>query len=101
MEQSKHTILLITSAYPRYKGEERDMFIYRLAEEVANEFEVIVLAPRDKNTLKREVYGNVKVIRHSQFPFNWLTIAYGSGIVPNLKKIFFYGGLCPFIFYFK
>ncbi|MCL4815976.1 MAG: glycosyltransferase family 4 protein [Vicingaceae bacterium] len=93
--------MLITSAYPRYKGEERDMFIYRLAEEVANEFEVIVLAPRDKNTLKREVYGNVKVIRHSQFPFNWLTIAYGSGIVPNLKKNIFLWWAVPFYFLFQ
>ncbi|NUM50616.1 MAG: glycosyltransferase family 4 protein [Flavobacteriales bacterium] len=101
MEQFKHTILFITSAYPRFKGEERDMFIYRLAEEAADEFKIIVLAPQDRNTLKSEVYGNVKVIRHLQFPFNCLTIAYGSGILPNLKKNIFLWWAVPFYFLFQ
>lgn len=101
MEPLKHTVLFITSAYPRFKGEERDMFIYSLTEEVAKEFEVIVLAPQDKNSLKREMYGNVKVIRHFQFPFNCLTIAYGSGILPNLKKNIFLWGVVPFYFLFQ
>jgi glycosyltransferase involved in cell wall biosynthesis len=101
VNNNKNKILFVTSAYPRYKGEERDMFIFELTKGLSNEFEIFVLCPLDKHSKSKEQYGNINVIRHPQFPFNMLTIAYGSGIVPNLKKNPLLWTGVPFYFLFQ
>lgn len=101
MANKKHKILFVTSAYPRYNGEERDMFIYELTKGLSDEFDIYVLSPLDKISKSNEKYGNIHVIRHPQFIFNLLTIAYGSGILPNLKKNPLLWIVVPFYFLFQ
>ncbi|MBL4735700.1 MAG: glycosyltransferase [Flavobacteriales bacterium] len=94
-------LLILTSAFPRWKDEGLDTFMLEYAHTMAENFEVFVLAPRSKGSKKNEVWGNLKICRHKQFPIINANLAYGNGILGNLKKnplLFF---VIPFYFFLQ
>lgn len=79
-------ILMLTSGYPRYKEDSASIFLRHLAENLAKRgIHVHVLAPADRRG-GTCVEDKVTVHRFQYFPVAWQQLAYGSGILPNLKR---------------
>ena len=80
-------ILIVTTGYPRCEGDIFGNFVQDLANNlVHHELQISVLAPHEKGLpFFRKEYG-VAVYRLPYFPC-CASVAYGSGIPTNLKKI--------------
>jgi glycosyltransferase involved in cell wall biosynthesis len=79
-------VLFLASSYPRSQNDSASVFLRYLADSLAKRgVEVHVLAPSDTNAA-RSVEGCVIVHRFQYFPARWQKLAYGSGIVPNLRR---------------
>ena len=77
-------LLIISSAYPRYKGDVYANFVEDLVNNI-KKFNITVLAPHDYNIKKEEIVNKIKVKRFTYFyPLKLQKLAYA--IIPNLKK---------------
>lgn len=84
----KKKLLVVTSAYERWPNDAqyKSDFIVTLTKKLSEYFEVVVLTPVDKGAQPVATIDGIKIYRHKQFfNANW-GIAYGSGIIPNIKK---------------
>jgi len=78
-------IIFLTSSYPRDTGDHASVFLRYLAEHLhARGAEVHVLAPAD-GSAGRRLENGVHVHRYRYFPRAWQMLAYGSGIMTNLR----------------
>jgi len=85
-EQQRFKILFLTSSYPRDHEDTASVFLRYLAEHLADRgLEIHVLAPAD-GTSGTIVEGKVTVHRFQYFFPHLQALAYGSGIMPNLKQ---------------
>jgi glycosyltransferase involved in cell wall biosynthesis len=85
-EQQGLKVLFLTSSYPRSHEDTASVFLRYLAEHLADRgLEIHVLAPAD-TTSGTTVEGKVTVHRFQYFPCRLQRLAYGSGIMPNLKQ---------------
>tara|TARA_B110001452_G_C15235355_1_gene427726 strand:- start:1149 stop:2369 length:1221 start_codon:yes stop_codon:yes gene_type:complete len=85
----KEKILVLASSFPRWANDSSvggGAFIVKLSEGFLSRFSVYILAPGDKNSKSYEELFGFKVFRHKQFFFGNPKIAFGSGILPNIKK---------------
>lgn len=84
-------VLMVTSTFPRWRGDSIPAFVLELAERIsARGIDVIVLAPHTKGAKICEAMGGVSVRRFCYFfPFSFERVAYGGGVLPNLKTDFF------------
>lgn len=91
-------VLMVTTSFPRHEGDHAGHFIATLAERVvALGHEVTVLAPHEGAVPGRETVRGVRVERFRYLPGWAEQVAYGSGIVINLKRRpFATAGLLPF-----
>jgi len=79
-------ILMLASSYPRSKEDSASVFLRHLAESLSQRgIKVHVLAPGDKEHGTR-MEGDIYVHRFQYFPRRLQKLAYGSGILPNLKQ---------------
>ena len=79
-------VLFLTSSYPRSNDDSASVFLRYLAEALANsDIEIHVLAP-SAGTAGASIEGRVTVHRFQYFPARLQKLAYGSGIMPNLKR---------------
>ena len=79
-------VLMLASSYPRTKEDTASIFLRHLAESLAARgIHVEVLAPADGEGGTR-VESNVTVHRFQYLPVPLQQLAYGSGILPNLKR---------------
>ena len=86
--KEKPCVLWLTSSYPRYTGDSASIFLKNLAESIdAENFNLHILAPDDALVEQSIIPGPSVVIHHFQyfFPKRLQLLAYGSGILPNLK----------------
>jgi glycosyltransferase involved in cell wall biosynthesis len=72
-------------------------YVHKLAESCT----VYVLAPLTRGALRKETEGKITIYRHSQFLFSGPEIAYGSGIMPNLKRNPLLYVIVPFFLLFQ
>lgn len=79
-------ILIVSSAFPRWEKEGLDVFMYEYAKTLAQDFDVFVLAPLSKGSKRYEEWDNFKIYRHNQFPLINFELAYGNGIMENLRR---------------
>lgn len=81
------TVLLLTSSYPRNDTDNSSIFLRHLAANLAKHgADIHVLAP-DHTLVKKEKLDNGVTNHWFQYlPKKWQGLAYGSGILPNLKK---------------
>src|SRR5687768_4753077 len=85
-EQQGLKVLFLTSSYPRSHEDTASVFLRYLAEHLADRgLEIHVLAPAD-TTSGTTVEGKVTVHRFQYFPCRFQRLAYGSGMMPNLKQ---------------
>ena len=77
---------MLASSYPRSAEDSAAIFLRHLAESLSQlGIEVHVLAPSDKKGGKC-LENEVAVHRFQYFPAAWQQLAYGSGILPNLRR---------------
>lgn len=79
-------ILFLTSSYPRNPEDTASVFLRYLAEYLAESgVDVHVLAPAE-GVGGTKIERRVAVHRFRYFPSAWQGLAYGSGMLPNLKR---------------
>ena len=79
-------VVMLASSYPRSAEDSAAIFLRYLAESLSQRgIEVHVLAPSDKKGGRR-LENKVAVHRFQYFPAAWQQLAYGSGILPNLRR---------------
>lgn len=79
-------VLFLASSYPRSHDDTASVFLRYLAEQLADDgVDVHVLAPADRKG-KTVVEGKITVHRFQYFPAALQKLAYGSGMLPNLKR---------------
>jgi len=100
MRKGKKRILVLASTFPRWKNDSTPPFIYELEKRLAKDFEIHVLAPHHQGAKKEEIIGGLHIHRFQYFwPEKLQKVAYGGGILPNLKKSFLAKiQVIPFIF---
>lgn len=80
-------VLVLTSTFPRWRNDSTPSFVFALSNLLAKKYNVIVLAPHAYKAAKNENMGNLKVIRFRYFfPEKYQKLAYGSGIITNVKR---------------
>jgi glycosyltransferase involved in cell wall biosynthesis len=84
----KKNLLLFTSTFPRWSNDEEiPQFIFELGKELTKYFNVHVLAPHTPGALELEEMDSMKVIRYPYFfPRSSQCLAYGTGILSNVRK---------------
>jgi glycosyltransferase involved in cell wall biosynthesis len=96
----KDRILVLTTSYPKYKGDTNGIFVHELNKRINKSFQLIVLAPWEKGLNEEEVMDDIIVIRHKQFIWN-INFAYGSDIMEKLKKNPFLFLVIPFFLFYQ
>jgi len=84
MTQKK--ILVITSTFPHWKGDNEPPFVYELSQRLAQKNTVHILAPHTKGAALTEKLGPLQVTRFRYFFQKYQTLAYKGGILANLKQ---------------
>lgn len=79
-------LLVLTSTFPRWEGDHEPGFVFELSRRLAEDIDVIVLAPHARGTAFRENFGKLRIRRFPYFFPRWENLAYDGGIVANLKK---------------
>jgi glycosyltransferase involved in cell wall biosynthesis len=79
-------ILVLTSTYPRWPGDKEPPFVYELCRRLTDQYEVILLAPHAPFAKVKESWDGIELYRFRYFFEKWQTLAYGGGILSNLKK---------------
>lgn len=96
--EKKHSILWLTSSYPRFKDDSASIFLKYLARGINHSvFDLHILSP-DHHKIEKTQHSS-SITHHFFkyfFPRNLQKLAYGSGILPNLKANPFLFILVPF-----
>ncbi len=71
-------VLIITTGYPRWKGDFNNVYLHRLAKSLVKKgIEVHVVAPHAKNLKKEEIMDGVHIHRFQYlYPLHLQTLAY-------------------------
>jgi glycosyltransferase involved in cell wall biosynthesis len=86
MSEPRLKVLMVASSYPRAVDDTASIFLRYLADSVARRgHEVQMLVPAESEG-GVSVEGNVRVHRFRYLPAKWQKLAYGSGIMPNLRR---------------
>jgi L-malate glycosyltransferase len=82
-------VLVISSNYPRFSGDICGWFIHEISSRIAKKgYKVTALSPHAKNSKVNENIDNVNINRFRYFfPSRFEKLAYGSGVLYNLKKM--------------
>jgi len=81
------TILMLVSSYPRFDGDTASIFLQHLASKLASHgLSVHVLAPADNLGGTTKDSEGITVHRFRYLPLPLQKLAYGSGVLPNLKN---------------
>jgi len=86
MSEPRLKVLMVASSYPRAAEDTASIFLRYLAESLARRsHDVRVLVPAEAEGGVR-VEGSIRVHRFRYLPAKWQKLAYGSGIMPNLRR---------------
>jgi len=83
---TKKRILVLTSTFPRWQGDNEPPFVFELSRRLSDHFDVVVLAPHAPGAKRFETMGNLEVYRFRYFFPSWQSLAYHGGIMANLKQ---------------
>ena len=95
---SKKRVLVLTSTFPRWKGDSEPPFVFELSRRLSEDFDVLVLAPHANGAKRLEHMDGIEVMRFRYFFPQWEKLAYEGGILANLKKNRWCYLLLPFFF---
>jgi glycosyltransferase involved in cell wall biosynthesis len=91
----KSAVLVLTSTFPRWRGDVEPPFVHELSRRLTDSFDVHVLAPHAPGSKRREILDGVHVYRFRYGPTILERLAYQGGILANLKKSPYLFGLVP------
>ena len=82
------TTLVTASTFPRRKNDTTPGFVYELSKRLrSKDRAVAVLAPHAANAKKHEFFDGLDIYRFQYFiPSDMQKVAYGAGIIPNVKS---------------
>lgn len=83
----KPRVLVLTSTFPRWRGDTVPCFVERLVSLLATTFRITVVAPHFAGAKRVERWNNVTVVRYRYFfPEHLQLLAYGGGMLPNVRQ---------------
>lgn len=85
MVESRPVLLVLTSTYPRWKGDPEPGFVHELAKRLTDRFRVVVLGPHAPGASTMEILDDVEVHRYRYAPSRLETLVNDGGIVANLR----------------
>ncbi len=86
-KKSALKILVLTSTFPRWQDDTVPSFVMGLCKRLAAKgMDIDVLAPHAAGTQKSEIMAGVSVHRYQYFYSRFESLAYGGGILVNIKK---------------
>jgi len=86
MQNIRPNLLVLTSTFPRWLGDREPPFVFELSLRLACHFNVHVLAPHAPDAKEIEDMEGIRVFRFKYFFEGGELLAYGGGILPNLKQ---------------
>lgn len=89
-------LLVLTSTYPRGRRDTVPSFVHDLCLRLVSSFRVIVLAPHASGTTETELLDGVEIIRFRYAPERLERLAYGGGMLANLRQSPAAWALVPF-----
>jgi glycosyltransferase involved in cell wall biosynthesis len=93
---ASRNILVLTSTFPRWKGDVEPPFVYELCRRLNKTFSVHVLAPHACSAAVEEKIQGIRVTRYRYFFSRWENLAFHGGILANLKQNPLRYALVPF-----
>jgi len=97
-DTKKKKLLVLSSTYPRWDDDWEPAFVHELSKRLTSDFDVTVLCPREKGSVRKEIKDKVNVQRYRYAP-NWAsTLVSNGGIASNLKSKKLKWFLVPFFF---
>ena len=80
-------VLVMTSTFPRWEGDPLPPFVYQLCARLAHSgYAIHVLAPHAEGAATEEQMGPLQVHRFRYGPASMQSLAYGGGMLENLRK---------------
>lgn len=79
-------ILVLTSTYSRWPDDTEPRFVDNLCQTLASRHTVHVLAPHAPGAQTEEQLDGIRVFRFRYWPGRFESLAYGGGILPNLRQ---------------
>ncbi len=79
-------ILVLTSTFPRWSDDTEPRFVYDLSLELSKEHTVDILAPHVRGSKVNEQLGPLTVHRFRYCIPAWEQLAYGGGMLPNVRN---------------
>lgn len=79
-------ILVLTSTYPRFKGDNEPPFVKELSGHLSEYYSVHVVCPNYKDGKTNDWFGRVKITRFRYSIPRWELLSYNGGILANLRK---------------
>jgi glycosyltransferase involved in cell wall biosynthesis len=80
-------VLILTTSFPRFTGDEASVFVQKLTTALSDEgTKGIIIVPQDNKEPLRETQGNFTICRFKYGLLNKGALAFGDGIMPNLRK---------------
>lgn len=98
MASHKKRVLVLTSTFPRWQGDNEPPFVFELCRRLGSEFDILVLAPHADGAKRFERIDNIEVMRFRYFFSRCERLAYRGGILANLKQNRWRYLLLPFFF---
>lgn len=97
---TKNKILVLTSTFPRWRGDKDPPFVFELCRRLADHFSITVLAPHFPQSCKEEIFEGVSVVRFRYFfgPLERLAYGSGGGILVHIRRTPAWGLMIPFLF---
>lgn len=94
-------ILVLTSTFPRWRGDTEPPFVLELCRRLAEHFNIHILAPHAAGSEFETTFDGMRVTRY-RYSFACLeNLAYRGGILENLKQNRCRYGLIPFFLLFQ
>ena len=81
-----HSILILTSTYPRWQNDTEPPFVHLLCKELSRDYRIIVLAPHFPMARTHEVMDHIIIHRFRYFISSKELLAYNGGIIQSLKR---------------
>ncbi|MBF8268306.1 MAG: glycosyltransferase [Gammaproteobacteria bacterium] len=85
-ERRETNILVLTSTFPRWQDDTEPGFVYQLCQRLSDSHNIKVLAPHCMGAKRKELMGNVEIIRFRYFLEKYQTLAYAGGILAKIKE---------------
>lgn len=80
-------VLVTASTFPRWEGDTVPPFVYQLSDRLSDfGYEMHVLAPHHAGAATSETMGSLQIHRFRYAPGSLENLAYGGGILENLRK---------------